>query len=96
MAPTKEQNINLSDNARYILFLIDSKIKDHDGKIFCSLQDAREYAKDTINEKYADKAVIGMFVWNEQAKEMLISMVETIGFKNDKTNVTQMELFKQY
>lgn len=95
MAPTKEQNINLSDNARYILFLIDSKIKDHDGKIFCSLQDAREYAKDTINEKYADKAVIGMFVWNSKAKEMLISMVETIGFKNDKTNIAQMELFKQ-
>lgn len=83
-------------NALYILFLIDSKIKDHDGKIFCSLNEAREYAKDTINEKYADKAVVGMFVWDDGAREMLITMVETIGFKADKTNVTQLELFKEH
>lgn len=82
------------ENARYILFLIDSKIKDHDGKIFCCLSDAREYAKDTIKEKYADKAVVGMFVWNQDAREMLITMVETIGFKNDKTNATQLKLFR--
>lgn len=81
-------------NCRYILFLIDSKIKDHDGKIFCSLSDAREYAKDTIKEKYADKAVVGMFVWNEQAREMLITMVETIGFKGDKKDAIQLKLFK--
>jgi hypothetical protein len=81
-------------NARYILFLIDSKIKDHDGKIFCSLNDAREYAKDTIKEGYADKAVVGMFVWNEYAKEMLISMVETIGFKGDKKDALQLKLCK--
>lgn len=43
-----KQLSKMSENIRYILFLIDSKIKDHDGKIFCSLRDAREYAKDTI------------------------------------------------
>jgi hypothetical protein len=82
------------NSIRYILFLIDSKIKDHDGKIFCSLRDAREYAKDTIKEKYADKAVVGMFVWDEGAREMLITMVETIGFKGDKMDVLQLKLFK--
>jgi hypothetical protein len=87
----------LADNTslRYILFLIDSKIKDHDGKVFCSLQDAREYAQDTIDEKYADKAVIGMFSMNMLSQEMLISMVETIGFSNDKKNVNQLKLFKK-
>jgi hypothetical protein len=84
-----------ADSARYILFLIDSKIKDHDGKIFCSLNDAREYARDTIKENYADKAVLGMFVWDQGAKEMLITMVETIGFKGDKKDANQLCLFER-
>jgi len=41
--------------------LIDSKIKQHDGKIFCSYDEARQYASDCINDKYSDKAVIGLF-----------------------------------
>ena len=82
------------NNARYILFLIDTKHKGHDGKIFCSYPEARQYAIDTINEKYADKAVIGMFVWEDQVKEMLITMVETIGFKGDKKDALQLDLFK--
>jgi hypothetical protein len=81
-------------NARYILFLIDSKIKEHDGKIFCSLKEAREYAKDTINEKYADKAVVGMFVWDSERRELPITMVETIGFQGDKKDPLQLRLFE--
>jgi len=82
-------------NLRYILFLIDSKVKQHDGKIFSSYQEAREYASDCINENYADKAVIGMFYLEADSKEMMISKVETIGFVGDKKNVNQLELFKQ-
>ena len=78
---------------RYILFLIDSKIKQHDGKIFSSYQEAREYAADCIKEKYTDKAVIGMFRLEASAPEMLITMVETIGFPGDRKNVDQLELF---
>jgi hypothetical protein len=81
-------------SARYIVFLIDSKIKQHDGRIFCSYLEARQYVSDCINEKFCDKAVIGMFVLDTNAKEMLISMVETIGFKGDKNCVSQLELFK--
>lgn len=66
---------------RYILFLIDSKHKEHDGKIFCSHRDALEYAHECIKEKHCDKAVIGMFCINPNAEEMFISMVETIDFK---------------
>ena len=87
-------NLLLSDSARYILFLIDSKIKQHDGKIFCSHKEAREYASDCITENYCNKAVIGMFSMNTQAKEMIITMVETIGFAGDKKNINQLELFK--
>jgi hypothetical protein len=79
---------------RYILFLIDSKIKQHDGKIFCSYDEAREYASDCINENYSDKAVIGMFCLDPNSKEMLITMVETIGFSGDKKNVNQLQLFR--
>jgi len=86
-------NTEYLDSVRYILFLIDSKIKEHDGKIFCSYKEARNYANDCITEKYYDKAVIGMFTINTQAKEMLITMVETIGFTDDKKNVNQLQLF---
>ena len=83
-----------SSSLRYILFLIDSKIKQHDGKIFCSYDEAREYASDCINENYSDKAVIGMFCLDPNSKEMLITMVETIGFSGDKKNVNQLQLFR--
>lgn len=82
------------DQLRYIIFLIDSKIKDHDGKVFCSYKEAREYAHGTITEKYANKAVIGMFLLNPNSKEMLITSVETIGFAGDKKNVGKLNLFK--
>jgi hypothetical protein len=83
-----------SASLRYILFLIDSRIKEHDGKIFCSYDEAREYASDCINEKYSDKAVIGMFCLEPNSKEMLITMVETIGFSGDKKNINQLQLFR--
>ena len=85
------QNIPAPD--RYIVFLIDSKIKDHDGKIFCSHKEAKEFANEVLNENYADKAVIGMFCLNTQAQQMQITMVETIGFKGDKKATSQMALF---
>jgi hypothetical protein len=86
----------LADSAslRYIIFLIDSKIKQHDGKIFCSYDEARQYASDCINDCYSDKAVIGMFCLNPNSKEILITKVETIGFSGDKKNVNQLQLFK--
>lgn len=89
-------DMTILESARYILFLIDTKIKQHDGRIFCSYKEAREYASDCIAEKWCDKAVIGMFSMNTHAQEMLITMVETIGFVGDKKNVHQLELFKSH
>lgn len=83
-----------SQNLRYILFLLDSKIKEHDGKIFCSFDDAKKYAFDCINDNYSDKAIIGMFNNNLDAREMIITMVESIGFSSDKKNINQLNLFK--
>jgi hypothetical protein len=81
-------------NLRYILFLIDSKIKQHDGKVFSSYDEARQYAADCINENYCDKAVIGMFNLDSNSKEMLITQIDTIGFTGDKKNINQLELFR--
>jgi hypothetical protein len=81
-------------NLRYILFLIDSKIKQHDGKVFVSYDEARQYAADCINENYCDKAVIGMFNLDSNLKEMLITQIDTIGFTGDKKNINQLELFR--
>lgn len=82
-------------NVRYIVFLIDSKIKDHDGKIFTSYNDAKDYVKSVINSYYSDKAVIGMFLLNQNLKEMNISHIDSIGFKNDKKDINQLSLFKK-
>jgi len=89
-----EISITEASNLRYILFMLDSQIKGHDGKIFCSLHDAREYALEAIKERYCDKIAIGMFYLDTNAREMHISMVETIGFKGDKKPLSQMQLFK--
>lgn len=47
-----------------------------------------------MEDDYADKAVIGMFYNDMNAKELLITNIETIGFQGDKKNFTQLNLFK--
>lgn len=47
-------------NLRYIVFLIDSRIKEHDGKIFANYNDAKEYAQYAIKDSYSNKFIIGM------------------------------------
>jgi len=83
------------ENLRYIIFLIDSKIKEHDGKIFCSYKEAKEYASDCIAENYCDKVVMGMFSMSNQEREMLITKIDTIGFAVDKKDLNQLQLFSK-
>lgn len=82
------------ENVRYIVFLIDSKYKSHDGMIFSNIHEAREYCQDVIDDHYADKVIMGSFVMEQNVKEMYISQVETFGFKGDKKQTKQLELFK--
>jgi hypothetical protein len=94
--------MNIS-NIRYIVFMLNpdvqqyttsgAKIETHDGEIFCSLKEAQEYANDAIDDKLCTRFAIGMFVYEPQAQQMSISMVETFGFKNDRKNVNQLEIF---
>jgi hypothetical protein len=86
----------MNEKLRYIAFLIDTKIKDHDGKVFCSYDDAKIFIHDILTEKYADKAIIGVFKIDENSREMLITSIETIGFNGDKKNAAQLNLFKAY
>jgi hypothetical protein len=79
---------------KYIVFLIDSKIKEHDGKVFCNYNDAKDFTRECILQKYSEKAIIGMFVFDKSKKEMLISHIESIGFSGDKKDVNQLQLFK--
>jgi hypothetical protein len=69
------------------------RIETHDGEIFCSIDEAREYANDSIKQKLCTRFAIGMFVIDMHATRMSISVIETYGFKNDKQNVNQLELF---
>lgn len=80
-------------NLRYIVMLIDSKHKDHDGKVFSDIREAREMVRDVVNDGYADKAVIGTFYMEPNLSESPVTMVETIGFRSDKTKPEQLNLF---
>jgi hypothetical protein len=77
---------------RFIVFVLNSKVEYHDGKVFVSLKDAREFVRDTMEVKYGDKAVIGTFV-DDGSQEMNIEFIETIGLKTSK-KVSQLNLFK--
>lgn len=78
---------------RYILILIDKKHKEHDGIVFKSLSDAKEYARDCIQEKYCTSFVIGMFVFNYIDERIIISFVESYGMPGDKKKINQLKLF---
>jgi hypothetical protein len=77
---------------RYIVFLLDSS-RQHDGYIFASLKEAREYAQDAIKERYCTRFVIGKFINDGKLNHANIHMVETFGFKGDMKHTGQMQLF---
>lgn len=77
---------------RYIVMVLDTKSKEHDGKVFASYDEAREYASDYLNDKFCDKIVIGMFYLSD-FKEILITNIETFGFTGDNKNFNQSKLF---
>ena len=91
------------ENIRYIVIQLNTetyqylstgeKIDIHDGNIYCSLHDAKEYALKGIESKDFTRFAIGVFVMDIQAEIMSISIVETFGFRNDKKNVNQLSLF---
>jgi len=80
------------EDLRFIVFLIDSKFKQHDGKVFKRLSDAREFCRNVIESKDADKIIIGTFT-TDGSIESSITCIETYGFKNDKKQIEQLELF---
>lgn len=75
-------------------YLKDRRIDTHDGEIFCSIEDAKDYADKALNDKLCTRIVIGVFVMDAQCERMGISCVETFGFRNDKKNTYQLDIFK--
>jgi hypothetical protein len=92
-----------SKDLRYIVFLLNTesqqyfgkqRIDTHDGIIFCSLMNAKEYAVDAINCKECTRFIIGLFVLDPLNETMGISSIETFGFRNDRKNPSQLDLFR--
>lgn len=77
---------------RYIVMALDTKSKEHDGKVFASYDEAREFARDYLDDKYCDKIVIGMFYLSND-KDIMITNIETFGFTGDSKNFNQSKLF---
>lgn len=88
---------------RYIVMLLNTdirqytsdgqKVDTHDGYIFSSIADAREYCYECIEENYCDKFVIGVTTFDPNTRTNTISLIETHGFKNDRKNIEQLQLF---
>lgn len=87
---------------RYIVLLLDTDsasfmssgaIDKHDGQIFCSLEDARSYAVDAIQDKLCNRFIIGRFLIDFNSNSMGITAIETFGFRNDRKNINQLDLF---
>lgn len=74
-------------------YLSGRRIDSHDGRVFCCLKDAQEYAIESIKDNYCTRFVIGVFCLDKDAETMCITHVETFGFKNDKKSINQLELF---
>lgn len=70
------------------------KIDIHDGAIFRTKHDAKEYAEGAIKDQLCTRFIIGEFVYGTDRPVININCVETFGFRNDKKNVNQLELFK--
>ncbi len=84
---------NLLERFKYIVFLVDCKHKQHDGKVFSSLRDAREFVRKYQEEKWATQFIIGSFLYDQNSPDMNITLIETFGFKNDKKQIEQLTLF---
>jgi hypothetical protein len=92
------------NKVRYIVFAIDTRFPqylgnkhiDHinNGKIFSDVKDAREYARDLVNDNECVKFVLGEFILEPAMEIMYINQIETFGFKNSKSNINQMKLFE--
>lgn len=90
-------------NLRYIVFLLNpeivprfsdgTKVETHEGAIFRTPEEAREYAESAVKDNMCTRFAIGVFVWDELDPMMYISHIETFGFKHDKKRIEQLELF---
>ena len=81
-------------NLRYIVFLIDNKYRDHDGRVFQRIQDAKEFLSDYHENGFFTQAVIGSFSLQD-SEYSNIHIIETIGFSKDKKNILQLDMFQQ-
>lgn len=80
---------------RFIVFLIDSRCIEHDGHIFSSLQEARQYGHDALTDDYCTSVIIASFIFEPEQREMMLHEVEKISAKDwKKKKKTQLDLFK--
>jgi len=81
------------DTAQYLS--TGQKIETHSGAVFRSRQDAKKYAQESIKEKLCTRFAIGEFVLDSSSEKSYIELLETYGFKNDKSKVVQLEFFSK-
>ena len=70
------------------------KIDVHNGEFFDSIASAEETCKDWVKDGLCTRFAIGSFMIDNYGKHGKISILETFGFKHDKSRVEQLNIFK--
>lgn len=81
-------------NPEFPSYLDNSLVDKHDGEFFSDLLGAKDYAQDAIKHQICTRFVIAEFSFYGHLNRTRLHTVETFGFKNDKKNSNQLELFK--
>jgi len=87
------KNMKVED-LRYIVFVLDSKIEQHDGKVFLLLGDVRKFIIDCLEQKWGSKIIVGSFV-QAYGLSMNIEFIETIGLPASEKKISKMQIFNQ-
>ena len=79
---------------RYIVFVIDGRMKQHEGVIVTSLQDARREAQEQLREMQGTKMILASFILDPKNPYMYLHEVEVIDSKTSERKLNQLNLFK--
>lgn len=62
---------------RYVVFLMDSKSNDHDGKVFSSIQDVETYIDDAFVDYYCDEVIVASFT-DESSRSQNLNFIKRL------------------
>jgi hypothetical protein len=88
---TLSKSIRVED-LRYIVFVLDSKIEQHDGKVFLYLHDIKKFLTECLEQKWGSKIIIGSFS-EAYGYSRNIEFIETLGLPASVKKIEELKIF---